>query len=245
MYFVRRHDSIMKTLCILQHTEAEFLGLLEDHFESRNIRFRYVRPFATGGSVPAAAGNFDGLVLLGAGPHGLVSGKLLPSREHEISLARDFLERGLPVFGIGLGTCLLAMAAGGDAAAAPLRFTVGTARRVVAGALAGHLPAAYPSAVYMRDRPVLPAAATVLAVDAGGEPALFQVGDNSFGFLGHPGVKSAMIEDMVMESDETPDGVAGGLANLRAAQGEFARALGDMVVGMIKMSQLMPPAPHP
>ena len=31
----------MKTLCVLQHVEAEYLGLIEDHFEGRNIRFRY------------------------------------------------------------------------------------------------------------------------------------------------------------------------------------------------------------
>lgn len=202
-----------------------------------------MRPFATGGSVPATVGNFDGLVLLGAGPLGLVSGKLLPSREQEINLARHFLARELPVFGIGLGACLLAVAAGGAAAEAPLRFTVGTARRVVADALAGHLPAAYPTAVYMRDRPVLPATATVLAEDETGEPALFQFRDNCFGFLGHPGLKSAMIEDMVMESDDAPEGVAEGLTGLRAVQSELTRALGDIVVGMIKLSNLMPPAP--
>ena len=31
----------MKTLFVVQHVEAEYLGLLEDHFEGRNIRFRY------------------------------------------------------------------------------------------------------------------------------------------------------------------------------------------------------------
>ncbi len=30
----------MKTLCVLQHTEAEYLGLMEDHLEGRNIRFQ-------------------------------------------------------------------------------------------------------------------------------------------------------------------------------------------------------------
>ncbi len=29
----------MKNLCTIQHTEAEYLGLIEDHFEGRNIRF--------------------------------------------------------------------------------------------------------------------------------------------------------------------------------------------------------------
>ena len=38
----------MKNICVIQHTEAEFLGLMEDHFEGRNIRFHYNRPFAAG-----------------------------------------------------------------------------------------------------------------------------------------------------------------------------------------------------
>ncbi len=67
----------MKTLLVLQHTEAEYLGYLEDHFESRNIRFRYVRPFAPGNMVPVSAEGHDGLVILGAGAFGVVSGHLL------------------------------------------------------------------------------------------------------------------------------------------------------------------------
>jgi hypothetical protein len=71
----------MKALCVLQHTEAEYLGLMEDHFEGRNIRFSYKRPFAPGGTIPADAGDYDGLILLGGGPYGIVSGHLLPSLE--------------------------------------------------------------------------------------------------------------------------------------------------------------------
>ena len=43
----------MKTVCVLQHIESEYLGLIEDHLEARSIRFRYCRPFVAGGSVPA------------------------------------------------------------------------------------------------------------------------------------------------------------------------------------------------
>ena len=45
----------------------------------------------------------------------------------------------------------------------------------------------------------------LLAVDADERPALFQVGPNSFGFIGHPGFKTAMAEDLIMEFDESPD----------------------------------------
>jgi GMP synthase-like glutamine amidotransferase len=232
----------MKTLCVLQHTEAEYLGMMEDHFEGRSIRFHYCRPFTPGTMVPASAEDFDGLVLLGGGPHGVVSGPLVPSLAPELRLTADFLARSLPVVGIGIGACILSVAAGGGAEEAPLRFCVATARRVAPQALAGHVPETFPIAVYMRDRPVLPTGAEILAIDAAGRPTLFQLRGNCFGFLGHPGVKSAMIEDLIMEFDEAPEGTAETLGKLRAAQGEIAAALGEIMIGLIKLTGWMEPA---
>lgn len=231
----------MKTLCILQHVEAEYLGLLEDHFEGRNIRFHYCRPFTPGAKIPPSADGYDGLVLLGAGAQGIVSGKLIPSLGAELRLTQNFLDRGLPVVGIGVGACILAAAAGGGAEEAPLRFVVEQARRIVPDALNGHLPLTFPVAVYMRDRPVLPGTAEVLAAGSRGEPMLFQYRGNCLGFLGHPGVKSAMIEDLIMESDEVPEDTAETLAALRAAQGEIAASLGSIMVGLVGMTHLMEP----
>ena len=194
----------MFTLCVLQHTEGEYLGLMEDHFESRNVRFVYSRPFVSGGSMPSTAQGYDGLVLLGAGPRGMASGDRLPGAEAALRLTAAFLDAGLPVIGIGLGSVILAVAAGGGCEAAPLRFVSGDARRIDPAALAGYLPATYPYALYMRDRARLPADARVLAVDADDAPVLFQVRGNCLGFAAHPGIKRAMIEDLVMEFDETP-----------------------------------------
>ena len=229
----------MKTLCVLQHVEAEYLGLLEDHFEGRNIRFRYCRPFTPGASLPTSAEEYDGLILLGAGPKGIVSGDLIPSLGAELRLARGFLDRGLPVIGIGIGACILTTAAGGGAEEAPLRFTLDNARRVVPDALGGHVPPTFPVAVYMRDRPVLPGTARVLAVNQHDEPVVFQLRNNCFGFVGHPGIKSALIEDLIMEFEEVPDGTAETLADLRAVQGEIAANLGPIMVGLIQVTHLM------
>jgi GMP synthase-like glutamine amidotransferase len=231
----------MKTICVLQHVEAEYLGLMEDHFEGRNIRFHYLRPFTPGTIMPPSAEGFAGLVVLGAGPKGVVSGSLIPSLGPELRLTRDFLNRGLPVIGIGAGACILTSAAGGGADDAPLRFTIETARRVVPDALSGHLPQTFPVAVYMRDRPVLPAGAQVLAESAQGEPLVFQIGENCLGFLGHPGAKSAMIEDLIMEFEDVPEETAETLAELRAVQGEIAGALGEIMVGLIDLTHLMQP----
>lgn len=230
----------MKTICVIQHVEAEYLGLIEDHLESRSIRFRYVRPFTPGGIVPPTAEGFDGLIILGAGQYGVVSGHLVPSLGPELRLTAAFLARRLPVVGIGAGACILTAAAGGGAEEAALRFVVETARRTIPEALGGHVPATFPAAVYMRDRPVLPAGSEVLAVGEAGAPLVFQVGDNCVGFLGHPGAKSGMIEDVIMQSSDVPDRTAETLGELRAAQGEIAAALTEIMVGLVELTHWMP-----
>jgi len=91
----------------------------------------------------------------------------------------------------------------------------------------------------MRDRPVLPSDANVLAVGNADEPVLFQLRNNCFGFVGHPGIKSAMIEDLIMEFDEVPENTAETLTELRAAQGDTAAAADSIMVGLIQVTRLM------
>lgn len=223
----------MKTVTVIQHTEAEYLGLMEDHFEGRNVRFNYRRPFTKGGLLPESPAGSDGLILLGGGPYGVVSGHLLPSLGAELRLTRAYLQAGLPVVGIGLGAILLAVAAGGGSDEAPLRFAVETALAGGPGALGGFLPDEMPLTMYLRDVPVLPKDAGVLARSARGDTLIFTVGDNSLGFLGHPGMKRGMAEDLIMEFAETPESTLEGLTALGAAQGRIAEALGPLMVGVM------------
>lgn len=229
----------MKTIAVIQHTETEYLGLMEDHFEGRNIRFLYGRPFAAGGKLPESPEGLDGLILLGAGPYGLVSGHLLPSMGPELRLTKAFLDAGLPVIGIGLGAVIMAVAAGGGAEEAPLRFSVTTATATTPGLLGGHMPQTFPLALYLRDRAVLPDNAEVLARDPDGEVLAFSLGANSIGFVGHPGMKRGMAEDLIMEFAETPDNTVEGLEALGAAQGEIAEVLSGLMVGICQHTGLM------
>jgi hypothetical protein len=48
-----------------------------------------------------------------------------------------------------------------------------------------------------------------------------------------------MIEDVIMESHDVPEGTAESLALLRDAQAAVATALGDIMVGLIKITHLM------
>lgn len=229
----------MKTICVIQHTEAEYLGLIEDHFEGRNLRFAYKRPFTHGGMLPAGPEGFDGLILLGGGPYGLVSGHILPSIGHELRLTRAFLDAGLPVIGMELGAVILATAAGGGAEEAPLRFEVTRATAARPGLLGGMLPESFPVSAYLRDRPVLPASAEVLATAETGAPAVFSIAPNNLGFLGHPGAKRGMVEDLIMEFAETPDDCAASLQLLGQAQAEIAETLTGLMVGVARHTGLL------
>jgi GMP synthase-like glutamine amidotransferase len=233
----------LRPLIVVQHTEGEFLGLMEDHFEGRRIRFNYLRPFTGEVRIPDSVGQSAGLILLGGGPWGSAGGSAgsrdLPTQKEEVVLVGRYLRQGLPVIGIGLGAQILCRAVGGSSEPAPLDFAVGEARRVKEGALNRFLPERYPLVLYMRDFPVLPREAETLAVDWEGRPALFQYGENCFGFTGHPGAKLAMVEDLIMEFDEAPADPAPGLAALRQAQDAVADSLVLIMTGLIQMTGLM------
>jgi len=228
-------------LYLIQHADAEHLGLIEDHLEGRGVRFRYLRPYTGGEWAITVAVPADGLILLGGGPWGSASGPQLPSLQAEVELARAYLERGQPVIGFGLGAQILALAGGGGCEPAALRLTVGEARRVRDDALFGYLPVRFPQVVYGRDRAVPPDHADILALDDDGFAAVFQIGRTALGFAGHPGMKSGMVEDYVMASDDVPADTAGGLETVRAAQADIAKSLSRIMVGVMQLTGWMQP----
>lgn len=229
----------MRTLAVLQHTSAEYLGLIEDHFEGRRIRFHYSRPFTAGGRLPMPEAIGDGLVILGGGPWGSAGSRDAPTLEREVAIARHALRQGLPVLGIGLGAQILSLAAGGRSIPAPLEFEVGEAKRIRPDALMGFLPEQYPLVLYGRDRPELPPEAEILARDWLGRPALFQIGERALGFAGHPGIKPAIIEDLIMEFEEGPSDPGPTLARLREVRPTLEDALVPIMTGVVKQLRLM------
>ena len=91
----------------------------------------------------------------------------------------------------------------------------------------------------MRDRPKPPPDAEILAQDAEGRAAIFQVAENSLGFCGHPGFKTAMAEDLIMEFEEVPDGTASGLEQLRGLQPRIEDQLVPLMTGLVQCTSLM------
>ena len=229
----------MKQLAVIQHTSADYLGLIEDHFEGRQIRFHYHRPFTEAGLVPAFEAIGDGLILLGGGPWGSAGARDVPTLKEEVALARAAFMSGLPMIGIGLGAQIVALACDGGVEETPLTFSVGEARRCDDDALGGFLPESYLNPVYMRDRPVPPDFAKVLARDEQGHPAAFQIGENIFGFTGHPGFKRAMAEDLIMEFEEVPESPGARLDLLGTHKHDIADALVPIMTGLVKAMRLM------
>jgi lipoate-protein ligase A len=106
-------------------------------------------------------------------------------------------------------------------------------------ALNGFLPKTFNQVIYMRDWPVLPAHATVLATDNLDRPAVWQIGENAFGFSGNPGIKLGMVEDLIMEFEEVPVDSAGQLEKLRALQAALEDELVPIMTGLVQCTALM------
>lgn len=224
----------MKFVSVVQHTQSEWLGGIEDHLEGRGIRFSYFRPFATGGKLPDTATLGDGLILVGGGPWGAATpDRLLPTLDAEIRLVRACLMLEKPVVAFGLGAQILSLAAEGAVTASPITFDVLELRRTRPDALGGLLPDTFPAAVYMRDWPAPPDYAHVLARDPANRPCVFQIGKAAFGFAAHPGFRRAMVEDLIMEFDEAPQETAAGLDVMARMQSEIDDALVPIMAGLV------------
>lgn len=229
----------MKHVSVIQHTQSEWLGHIEDHLEARGVRFGYIRPFVNGGMLPKPMTIGDGLILVGGGDWGSAGERVLPTLEQEISLVRACLMLDKPVLAMGLGAQILSLAADGKVESAPLTFEVDTASRVSDDALEGYLPQSFPNTVFMKDRPLPPDYAKVLATDSAGRAAIFQIGRNAFGFTGHPGIRRAMIEDLAMELDDGPSNLADTLEVLGERGTAIEDALVPMMTGIVRLTGWM------
>lgn len=229
----------MSKVLVLQHTESEYLGLIEDHLEARRIAFQYVRPFVDQGWQLKTFDPFDGLILLGGGPWGSTGDRILPSLATEVELCTRYLKLGLPVLGFGLGAQILALAAGGGSRETPFEFKLVKAVRLTQEDAADFLPDAFYMVQYGRGRALPPPAAQILAQDVDGVPLVFRLGDNSFGFSGNPGAKSGIIEDLIMEFDESPENAIPQLNQLRAAHRDIEGSLGQIMVGLVRCAGWM------
>jgi len=143
------------------------------------------------------------------------------------------------VVGFGLGAQILALASGGRVEARDLTFEILEAQRLQDDALNGYLPERFHQVIYMRDWPQPPETATVLAEDNRGRPAVWQIGENAYGFSGNPGIKLGMVEDLIMEFEEIPEDAAAQLEKLRPLQPILEDELVPIMTGLVQRTSLM------
>ena len=229
----------MRTINILQNTDWEHLGVVEDHLEGRNIRFRYIRPAHNVTWQKAMQASSDGLIVLGAAPYGTVEPPLVPGLEAKVQVIHRYLNQDLPVIGFGTGAQMLALAAGHEVIERPMTVAIETAYRVDDQALNGFLPSEYPVVTFMRDMYCLPENAEVLAQTKSGLPALFRIFGNCLGFIGHPGIKSAIIEDSLVQYPEYTDYDVSQLSDIRLRQNDVADSLISIMTGLIQITGWM------
>ncbi len=229
----------MQTITVLQNTDAEHLGLVEDHLEGRNIRFRYVRPAHDKDWIRKAELPKDGLIVLGAAPYGTVSTPKMPLLNHKMNIIDSCLRKNQPILAFGTGTQLLSLALHGTVEPMDLTLRIDQAYRTRDDALNGYLPNEYPVVTFMRDAPYAPPNAEILAQSNDGRPMLFQVQHNCLGFYGHPGIKSAMIEDAIVQSPGFDFGDANQLENLRTYQTRIENTLVSIMTGIIQLTGWM------
>ncbi len=229
----------MRTIAVLQNSDAEHLGLIEDHLEGRNIRFRYVRPAHDSDWIRTAELPKDGLILLGAAPYGTVSEPKIPLFDHKMRIIDGCLRKNLPILAFGTGAQLLSLALLGTVEPMDLTVSVERAYRTDERALNGYLPEEYPVVTFMRDAPGAPPESTVLAESEDGRPMLFQAHYNCLGFYGHPGIKTAMIEDAIVQAPGFELGDAAVLSEVRSCQTELENALVPLMTGIIQITGWM------
>jgi GMP synthase-like glutamine amidotransferase len=225
----------------IQHTFSEFFGALEPQFEARDIAFTYLRP-VTGQDVTAAAGQYDGLWLLG-GAHPVADREHCPWIDDERRLVSAFARSRRPVVGLGFGAHVVALAHGGTAHLEPEHDAYWTVARAteagrddpVARAVDGR------HALVMVNGAVdLPGGVAPLVVSDDGRWLVVRPTPLAYGLAFRPELKPGMIEDMIMEDERPlPENIGMLLDEARARWADTQETTARIVAALVEALDLM------
>ncbi len=231
----------MKQFAVIQHTYSEFLGLIENQLEKRDIGFVYFRPFV-GQDLPGSAGQFDALFVLG-GQDPPSDHEKNPWHDDEIRLIGLFRDVHRPMVGLGYGALLLAEYEGGSLSSEPFHDAYWTtAHKTPAGAGDALAEAVdgRPVLVMANGRAALPEGVAPIVVDDDGRWIAIRPDPMAYGLLFRPELKPGMIEDMIMEAKrKTPADIGDLLAGARQHWGDMQRTTDQVIVALVKELDLM------
>ena len=231
----------MKRFMVVQHSYAEFLGMLEKQLESRNIGFQYQRPFL-GNDLSTSAGQFDALWLLG-GAYPVNDELACPWLAQERQLIVNFKKMQRPMVGIGFGALLLVEYAGGVVSDEPYFNTYWTTchktaageHDVLANAVDGKRVL-----VMVNGSASLPEGMEPLVVDDEGRWLAVRPDENTYAMLCRPEIKPGMIEDMMMEDNRPlPDNIVDILAQAREYWPVNQKVAADISFALVAALDLM------
>lgn len=231
----------MKRFAVVQHTYSEFLGLIENQLEKRDIGFHYFRPFV-GQELPGSAAQYDALFLLG-GRTPIADRKANPWVDDEIRLIEIFRQAQRPVVGLGFGALLIAAHTGAQSLAEPFHQAYWTlAHKTAAGAGDALAEAVHGRRVLVmyNGAAALPAGVEPLLVDDDGRWLAIRPDKLTYGLLFRPELKPGMIEDMIMEAKRhTPDNIGELLAQARAEWAGMQALTEQVIVALVTELDLM------
>ncbi len=196
---------IVKQVIVIQHHESEGLGTFEPVLNKAKISVRSIRIFA-GEKVPDRLGEEgDGLIVLG-GSFGVYESEKYPFLLDEIRLIESALREGKPIFGICLGSQLLASALGAKVYKCG-RQEIGwhpviLSEAAKADALWRAIENEFTAFHWHGDVFDLPARAVSLASSAMTEHQVFRYADKFYGILFHPEATKEIISTMTRDFAE-------------------------------------------
>ena len=189
----------MPKVWVLQNTPPETLGTIEHALNAVGVTAEYVRGFE-GQPVPQSMGEAAGLLVMG-GPMGVYEQAHYPYLSDEIRLIEHALKTGAPVFGVCLGSQLLATALGADVASSGRKeigwHTVTLAEAASTDPLLAGAPPSFTGFHWHGDAFDLPGGAVLLASSGMTAHQAFRYGDNAYGFLFHMEVTAEIIGGMM------------------------------------------------
>lgn len=200
---------------VVQHAPFEGPGLVADALAARGVPCRIVHAHA-GEPVPASIDGARGLVLLG-GPMGVYERARYPHLDDELRLTERAIAAEVPIFGICLGSQIVAAALGARVAPAAFQEIGWLPIALAPAAGDDRLFAGIDHAVPLHwhgDAFDLPAGCTSLAWSEATACQAFRHGDRVYGVLCHLEATAAIVLGMVASCG----------ADLRAARVD-ARAL--------------------
>jgi GMP synthase-like glutamine amidotransferase len=231
----------MKNFAVVQHTYAEFLGLIETQLEKRDIGFSYLRPFV-GQDLPGSAGQFDALFLLG-GKDPTTDRDASPWLDDELRLVGMFRHAQRPIVGFGFGAMVIAEHEGAQMSAEPFHQAYWTTAHMTPAGKGDAVAEAADGRrvlVMTNGSAKLPSGLEPILVDEDGNWIAIKPDRLTYGLLFRPELKPGMIEDMIMEAKrETPGNIGELLGQARMGWNGMQELTDRMVVALVTELNLM------